>query len=384
MNWIKIAAPVGILAIGFFAMKGIEASASDSAISEAVDTRPTVTIEHLTPENFTVTISSYGEIAPLESTNLAAQVAGEVVSWNPDFVAGGLVQRGEILFSIEKDSYEAALLQAQANLASAQAQLIQEQAQADVAKQEAKTLPAARVTDLYLRKPQVLSAQAAVKSAQAQLRIAERDLENCDVRAPYDALIVSRTIGKGDFVSTGTVAAVLNNIETAEMMFPVAGFDRAFLASDMKGKKAQIMLDNGSDTPVIATIHRDTGIIDKDTRMTHFIARIDDPYAIHSDKPVIKFGSYATISVEGKTLSDVYRVPQELINQNKLWTLTSDDKLTSHKVTIVREEGGEFLIRGDFNNEKVVMTLPEYPQDGMAVKVISANGDLVANRPHAN
>ena len=42
------------------------------------------------------------------------------------------------------DAYEAALLLAEANLASAQAQLIQEQAQADVAAKEAKTMPELR------------------------------------------------------------------------------------------------------------------------------------------------------------------------------------------------------------------------------------------------
>ncbi|GGW75020.1 efflux RND transporter periplasmic adaptor subunit [Alteromonas halophila] len=383
MKWIKIALPIGILVVGYLAMKGVEATASDSVVTEEVDTRPTVTIEHLTTENYTVSISSYGEVTPLERTNLAAQVTGEVVSWNPDFIAGGLVERGETLFSIEKDSYEAALLQAEASLASAQAQLIQEQAQADVARREAKTLPDARVTDLYLRKPQVLSAQAAVKSAEAQLRIARRDLENCDVKAPYDALIVSRSIGKGDFVSTGTVAATLNNIETAEITFPVAGFDRPFLGSDMIGKTARVDLDAHGAAPVSAVIHRDLGTVDQATRMTHFVARIDDPYGLRTNKPVVRFGSYATLTFEGKTLDDVYRIPQELINRSKLWTLDDNNKLVSHQVKILREEGSDFLIQGQFNSEKVVMSLPEYPQEGMAVKVIEENGGLVAQRPAA-
>lgn len=383
MKWIKIALPIGILVAGYIAMKGVEATASDSAISEQVDTRPTVTIEHLTTENYTVSISSYGEVTPLESTNLAAQVTGEVESWNPNFVTGGLIKRGDVLFTIEKDSYEAALLQAEASLASAQAQLIQEQAQADVARQEARTLPDARVTDLYLRKPQVLSAQAAVKSAQAQLRIARRDLENCEVKAPYDALVISRSIGKGDFVSTGSIAAQLNSIETAEITFPVAGFDRPFLASDMLGKTAMVELENSNDK-IEATIHRDIGTVDQATRMTHYVARIEDPYSLRSDKPVVKFGSYATLSFDGKTLDDVYRVPQELINRNKLWTLNNDNKLVSHQVTVLREEGGDFLIQGQFNNEKVVMSLPEYPQEGMAVKVIENTGGLVAQRPAVN
>ena len=60
-----------------------------------------------------------------------------------------------------------------------------------------------------------------------------------------------------------------------------------------------------------------------------------------------------------------------------LWTLDDEDRLTSQKVTVVREENGDFLIQGDFNANKVVMSLPEYPQNGMPVKVIETTTDLV-------
>lgn len=383
MKVMKIVVPVTILVIGYLGMKGIEASASDNNEQEEVDTRPTVTIESLLPENVTVSLSSYGEVVPLESTNLAAQVSGEVESWNPNFVTGGLIRRGEVLFSIEKDTYEAALLLAEANLASAKAQLIQEQAQADVALRESKSLPSSSVTDLYLRKPQVLSAQAAVKSAQAQLRIAQRDLENCEVKAPYDALIVERNISTGDYLSTGAVAAVINNVEFAEITFPVAGFDRAFMNENPVGDKATIVIDGLSNLMVEGTIHRDTGIVESATRMTQFVARIEDPYSLNSNRPVVKFGSYATVEYKGRTLQGVYRIPQDLITQKIVWTLDGDSKLISQPIDVIREEGGDFLIRGNFDASRVVMSLPEYPRNGMDVRLLTNDNELVVNRSAA-
>jgi RND family efflux transporter MFP subunit len=380
MKWLKIALPVGILVAGYLAMKGIEVSAADTVEKEVVDTRPTVTTSALSPENVTVTLSSYGEVLPLETTNLAAQVTGEVESWNPKFVSGGIVRRGETLFSIEKDSYEAALLLAEANLSSAKAQLIQEQAQAEVARIEAKTMPDARVTDLYLRKPQMMSAEAAVKSAEAQLKIAQRDLENCQVKAPYDALIVSRDISTGDFITQGTSAAVINNVEYAEITFPVAGFDRRFLNEEIIGSEATLVLDDQNNTHIPATIHRDTGIIDNATRMTHLVARINDPYGINNNNPALKFGTYATVLFKGVTLEKVYRVPQELVTNRILWTLDEENNLVSNTVEVIREEGADFLLRGTFNANSVVQSLPEYPQEGMPVRVIKPNDDLVAHR----
>ena len=369
MKWIKIGLPIALLVAGFGGKFAIEASAQETEEKEQVDTRPTVAVEALSPINYHVAINSYGELSPLESTNLAAQVSGKVVSWHPNFIAGGVVNRGDVLFSIEKDTYEAALLLAQANLSSAEASLIQEEALARVAREEAKTLPKARVTDLYLRKPQVMSAKAAVKSAQAQLRIAQRDLANCEIRAPYDALIVSRNIGVGDYVNIGAVAAVLNNIETAEVTFPIAGFDTRFLTKNIIGADAQVTIQGNANIQRQAIIHRDVGVVDNATRMSHLVARIDDPYALRSDKPVIKFGSYVDVSFQGAELRNVYRISQDLVNNRTLWILDSDNKLHAQPVTVLREEGAEFIISADFNTSKMVTTLPEYPQEGMEVRI---------------
>lgn len=379
MQWKKIALPIVILAAGFAGMTLIASAGDKEEEPEVVDTRPTVTISELQAEDYAVTLNSYGEITPLESTMLAAQVSGEVTSWNQDFVPGGLVRRGEILFSIEKDAYEAALLQAEANLSSAQAQLIQEQAQANVAEREAAGMSKSRVTDLYLRKPQLLSAQAAVKSAEAMLRIAKRDLDNCEVRAPYDALIVSREIGTGDYVTPGTVAATLNNVETAEITFPVAGFDQSFLPVSVTGLDATVTVDKRT---IPAKLHRDLGIVDQSTRMSHLVARIDDPYGVRSGKALIKFGSFANISFNGKTLENVFRIPQELVNNKRIWLVSEDATLQSEIVEIVREQDDFYFVRGNFDGLQLVTSPPEYPLNGMAVKVIEQSNKLVA--AHAN
>ena len=382
MKWIKLVAPLAVIALGGLGAWGVVATASDETITEELDTRPVVTVDTMSSQNYTVQITSYGEVMPLESTRLAAQVTGEVISWNPAFVAGGLVKRGDVLFSIEKDTYEAALLQAEAALASAKAQLIQEQAQGRVAEQEAKGLSSSRISDLYLRKPQLLSAQAALKSAEAQLKIAQRDLENCVVTAPYDALVVSRMIGVGDYVTAGTLAANLNNVEAAEVTFPIAGFDRAFLPAQLSDHPAVISIEDGQQQEFTATINRDAGLIDTDTRMTHLILRIDDPYGLRNNTPKVKFGTYVNVAFSGKTLKDVYRVPQELITNNQLWLLDSDGNLYSEQVDVLRQEGGDFLISGSYDGAEIVITPPEYPQNGMAVKVLKKPAhDLVAQHP---
>lgn len=380
-KWKKRLVPFAVLAVGFGGMKAIEATGNNGGEEEPVDTRPTVSVENVAAENYQVVITSYGEVAPLEATALSAQVSGEVVQWHPNFVAGGMFKRGEVMFTIEKDSYEAALWQAEAEVSQAQAALIEERARAEVAKEEAKRLDKTKVTDLYLRKPQLLSAEANLKSAKARLKIAQRDLANCEVSAPYDALVVSRNIGVGQFVAQGSQIAVLNNIEFAEVTIPIAGFDTAFLPNDVAGLPAQVVSRGIQTVSREGVIARDLGLVDSATRMGQLVVRVPDPYGLSSDVPKLKFGSYAEINFVGKTLENVYKLPQDLVTNQTVWVVDEDQKLEPRTVAVLREEGEFFLINNGLSNrDSIVTTLPEYPQRGMEVKVDSAEatGDAVA------
>ena len=377
-KWLKGILPLVILAIGFGGMSAIKASGEEDEDNEPVDTRPTVKIETAIAEDYQVRITSHGEVRPLESTMVSAQVSGEVLTWHPNFVPGGLVLRGDILFTIERGTYEAALLQAEADLSLARANLIEEQAKADVAEREAK---GSKVSDLYLRKPQMLSAQASIKSAQARLKIAQRDLSNCAIKAPYDALVVSRDIGVGQYVNQGSQVGELYNIESAEISIPIAGFDKEFLPSDITQHKATISTEGHNAIAREGKITRDLGIIDQSTRMSQLVVKIEDPYGLKSSVAPLKFGHYVEVSFAGKTLNQVYRLPQELVTNRIIWLLDEKQQMQPQRVEILREEGAYFLIsEGLQNQDKLVITLPEYPQKGMKVKIAKPKEDLVVQK----
>ncbi len=362
--------PVLALLLGAAGFMAIQATAKHPDDKKELDTRPTIRVQSLQAEDHQVVLTSFGEVRPLETTQLAAQVAGEVTAWHPDFVAGGIVKRGAVLFSIEKDNYQAAVLQAEAEVTRAKAALIEEQAQAEVAKDEAARTPGVKRSELFLRKPQVLSAQAALKSAEAALKRALRDLDNCDIVAPYDALVISRQIGVGQFVTTGTPVAQLNNIESAEVVIPVAGFDNTFLPQQIRGVRTLVFEQGGGELTREAVIDRDLGVVDSATRMSNLVVKIDDPYATRSMHPVIKFGSYVQVSFAGKMLQNVYKLPQELVNNQTVWLLNEASELEPRKVKVVREEDAFFLIGEGLNDgDRLVLTVPEYPQKGMSVKL---------------
>lgn len=377
-TYIKIAVGIGMIVLSVGIIGVIHATAEEAEEKIPVDARPTVSIESLIAIDHQVEITSFGELIPLESTELSAQVSGEVLSWNTNFIAGGVVERGEILFSIEADAYEAAVLQSEAQISLAQATLTEELARQQVAEREARNLPKAQVSDLYLRKPQVLSAKAQLKSAEASLRIANRNLAKTKVRAPYDALIVSRNIGTGQFVTAGTRVAQINNIETAEITIPIAGFDSQFVQDSLADTVANVSTQSRTNNIVRkGMVHRNLGIVDQSTRMQHLVVRIEDPYGLESNLPSIKFGTYVEVTFPGKALKNVFKVPQSLVNNRKIWLVNDEDKLESHAVEVIREEGSYFFISsGISERDRLVKNLPEYPQNGMDVKILEKPSTL--------
>ncbi|WP_038175994.1 MULTISPECIES: efflux RND transporter periplasmic adaptor subunit [Vibrio] len=371
--------PFVVLGGAYAGYSAIASSAPDPLKSKPPKAPPVVQVAKAQSSNHKVVITGHGELRPVEVTQLSAQVSGEVISWHPNFLVGGVVERGEVLFTIESDNYQAAVLQAQAELASAQAALIEERARAEVAKRQAQNLPKNQVTDLYLRKPQLLSAEAQLKSAQASLKRAKRDLANCEVVAPYDALVVEKSIGVGQFISAGGHVATLNNVEAGEVHIPIAGFDSAFLPTNFAGLPARVIQRGISSTQRQGVIDRDLGIVDSSTRMTSLVIRVDDPYAVNSEQFPIQFGSYVEVQFTGKELKHIYRLPQELVNNRQVWVVNQDNQLEPRTVNVLRAEKEFMLInQGLSDDDQIVITVPEYPQQGLAVTVadiVSTNQD---------
>jgi multidrug efflux system membrane fusion protein len=87
------------------------------------------------------------------------------------------------------------------------------------------------------------------------------------------------------------------------------------------------------------------------------------------------------VSFAGKTLNQVYRLPQELVTNRIIWLLDEKQQMQPQRVEILREEGAYFLIsEGLQNQDKLVITLPEYPQKGMKVKIAEPKEDLVVQK----
>lgn len=381
-KWLRIFVPFFVIIAGAIVAFAIIANAPEQEIARSLETRANVTVKTLVPQSFQTKIKGFGEVKPAQITELSAQVSGKVIAMDDTFVLGGIVQRDTPLLDIDDISYKAALSQAKAQALDAKSQLIEEQARAEVALRESKNLPKNRVTDLYLRKPQVLSAQAGLASAEANVALAEYDLANTTVLAPFNALITERAIGVGQVVGNGSTIAQLFSIETAEIHVAIANFDLNFVQPDVVGQTALVIPRSKQSSPRSGTIKRDLGRYNQDTRMLELIIEVKAPY-----KPgaILKFGAFVDVEFDGILLENVYRVPQSLVNRGKVWLVDENDRLRKRDVSIIRDEGTYLFVNEGLNpGERLLMTIPEYPTEGMEVRVSQIDDSFVNNADTIN
>ena len=372
----QIIMPLVILAAGIGAYLVFSSMKKPPEEKAKVDNTPIVSVQAISVATMTMHVDSYGIVEPKYETELVAQVAGQIVELSDMFVRGGFVKTGQLLARIDPSDYQAALIEAQSNMASAQAALEIEVAQGQVAGQEWEKITHTSPTELSLRKPQLAQELARVKSAQASILRAERNLERTKIVAPYDAMIDSRNIGLGSFVGVGSNIGKLLSTALAVIRLPIADNELQFLIDE--GDNAQVKLQGmyaGKKTQWLAHIARSEGVIDNKSRMSYLVAEINDPYNLNveNERTPLRFGSYITANIVGIELAKASMVKRYLVENGRVAILDKKSKLHYADVDIVRQDGKNVIVgNGLLDGDQLITSALDYPIDGMK---LSVNGD---------
>ncbi len=138
-----------------------------------------------------------GQTKAYDSVNLVARVKGFLRKQN--FLEGHAVKKGQLLFQIEKDEYEANLEMAQASLKQYQAKLMNANIEFDRQKKLlSESATSKRTYDDALSDKMV--AEANVLSAKASLDTAKINLGYTDIKSPFDGRIGLVTYSVGNVV----------------------------------------------------------------------------------------------------------------------------------------------------------------------------------------
>lgn len=363
--------------------------------SANVGSKISVEAINIQSSRITPKVLSYGLVEPRTRSKLVAQVSGRVERVSERFRDGGFFQQGELLLQIDSTDYEIAVDISQASLAEAEQGLAEEitlaeQAKADWSRLENKS----SASPLVLREPQLKTAEANVRSAQALLKQAKINLERTSIRAPYDGRVLSTSVDLGQVASNNTVLGEIYATDAIEVRLPIKNNDLQFLdlPEDYRHQDGtpenlptvKIRSDLSKVEVWEGTVIRTAGSIDDSSRQLYVVARIDDPFGQKAEgRFQLKIGQYVTAEIDGITLDSAISIPNKAIYQGSYVYLLREGAVYRTPIEIGWQNGEMAIIsRGVGSGDQLVVSPLGQVYSGTLVKltpnsVKTTEGELI-------
>ncbi|MFM1870849.1 MAG: Multidrug transporter MdtA [Planctomycetota bacterium] len=380
---LQILLPLLVLAgAAYLASRILAARAKPTVVTPTFE-GPPVRIAKVRPADLRIDVAAQGTVEAYRSVAIAPQVGGRVIAVGDGMRAGAFVAAGEVLIAVEREDFELAIVQREADVARATLRLHQERAEAEAALRAWRDLEGDRPADpLVRREPQIQDAERSLAAAQAQLRRAKLDLDRTVVVAPFAARVRNAAAEVGQFVQPGQRIAELFDIAAVEVRLPIATADAAFLdlpmfggTDDANGPSVEFAADFAGRRHVWSgRVVRTEGEIDRRTRQLTVVARVDAPFEKSPDgaRPPLAVGMFVTATIGGRTFRDLAVVPRAAVSPNgEVWTIDGENRLRRRQVGVLRLERDRALIdRGLAAGERVLVSTLDTPTDGMPVQPI--------------
>ena len=368
---------VAIIGIAFAIMLAKSAKKPESQIPQPK--LPAVEVQIAEATRHTYRIQSQGTALPRTSIRLVSEVSGKVVSVAESFDVGQIFAKGDVLLKIDARDYELALAQARSQVAQAQLRLQMEVKEADVVRREWELLNQGEPTGLQAREPQLASARAALEAALAAEEAAKRNLDRCEIRAPFDGMVARAGVRPGQFAALATPLGELFATDVAEVRLPLIASDLGFLDLPKPSTEAALgqvpkVTLSGRGAEWVGRIVRSEGTVDPLNRMVYVVAQITDPYGLPNDTVApLRSGMFVQASIEGRTQEGVVVLPRHALRgKNQVW-IVSENKLTFRTVKVAFADAKQVIVAAGIQpGEQVVVSLLAAVVDGMGVKVREA------------
>ncbi len=342
---------------------------------------PLVRVQTVTLQDITLSSLTHGTVAPRTESELVVEVAGRVISVNPNLVSGGFFDAGEELLQIEPLDYELALEQARAGIAQAESDLANAQRAATrLDSLSERQLTSAALQDDAMNRVRI--AEATLRSSQALLARAERDLARTRILAPYEGRVRSERVDIGQFVSRGNTIATIYATDYAEVRLPINDEELAFLdlplgpvtegALPIPATQVSITARfAGAEHQWPAQVVRTEGELDPQTRMINVIARVDAPYAPSAGRAPLAVGLFVDAEIHGRLARAVAVLPRSAVRQNnQVLVVDSDNRLHFRPVTVLRMVAEEaYISAGLAAGERVCISSIDNALEGMTVRI---------------
>jgi multidrug efflux system membrane fusion protein len=415
-NALRVLLPILVLAAAFGVYQWLKSTRPEVQTQVPQEAIRPVSAVAVTRSTYQPTLRIYGETVAGREVELRALVAGKVVEASPALSDGGEIAQGDQLVLIDRFQYEAALAETRAQIAEARAQVAETQAtlqleqsglerareQLDFAQRDLqraaplrqsgalteqafdqRQLTVSQRTEAVEQREINITIQRARADRQSAVldrllvaeQIAERNLSDTSLTAPFDAYVSDVNAELGKIISVNDRVATLIDMNAIEVSMTLSDHQYGRIvrqSGTVVGRDVEVRWFVGA-TPFVyrGRVSRVGSRISSATGGVRVYAVIDDPRAPSPLRP----GAFVEVILPDINYSDVVKLPQTSLYDNDHVYVIVDDRLVRRDVETVGAANGSVLVRGNLQpGERVVATRLANPGEGLKVVETGTDG----------
>ena len=252
--------------------------------------------------DITQMVTATGQLNPVVNIQVGSQISGIITNLLVDY--NSTVKKDQLIAQLDAGTYQAAVHQAEGDLANAQAGL------------ELAGLSAKRSTELVKAnleptadddkaRADLRQAEAQVKIKQASLERAQVDLARCTIYAPVDGVVISRNVDVGQTVaaslSAPTIFVIANDLSKMQI-------DANVSEADVGGVDVDQNVNFTVDAYPYRTFHGKVKQIRNSPVTVQNVVTYDTVIEVNNDDLKLKPGMTANVSIITAQKEGVIRI----------------------------------------------------------------------------
>jgi RND family efflux transporter MFP subunit len=329
---------------------------------------PTVVVQTLAPKRIQDVIELDGSVSPLQQVNLVARVSGTLEQ--AKFKDGERVRAGQVMFIIEQPPYVEQLRLNQAKLDQCQADY---KRQVELLKENASS------------QANVETSLSNLRQAQANVKLAQINLDYTIVTAPFDGVVGRRQVDPGNYVGAtqgGTVLATLMQVSPAYVYASIG--EREALRVRARMPSGDSATDSVGRAVVFARLQGDSGkgeqgvldFIDHQVNPTTGTVQLRGRFA-NKDYHLLP-GFYAKLTIEVGPDREALVLARSVIENDQqgdyVFVVGDDNHAHRRNVSSALLPGEDKeVLSGIKAGDRVVVEGANKLSDGEPVQIVSAN-----------
>jgi len=299
-----------------------------------------------------------------------------------EFDEGTFVKKGDMLYTIDAQPFQAKLVAAQSELAGAQT--TRAKTQSDLARiRPLAEIKAVSEQDLDSAVAQEAAARASVRASEANVELAEIELGYTQIHAPIDGLIGLTKAKPGEFVGRDPNPVVLNilsDIDPIRVRFSISEREYLTMARHYRSREARIGQQDPTDRPADLVLlladgseHTDKGSV---IASAQSINTETGTYTLEASFPnpknVLLPGQFARIRAQYRTLEDAVVIPRkavvEMQGRFRVYLVNQQSQVEAVEIELGPKTGNDVVVgSGLKGGETIIVEGLQKVRPGMQV-----------------